>query len=431
MVDAIIRDIEASRPDEIKTVAQLFYADDGVVADNDPEKVQRLVDDYTERFSRVGLKMNDKKTKAMVMEGGKAPTMMSKEAFDRKRGVGTGKTHRERSLEKVQCQLCGAMSQKQGLPKHQSRGVCLRGREEWTANPDNPNNQQIQVIGEEEEPALPQEYCTSILAGALTECPVRNCSGCYNNPRAMRIHFRDRHVEDTIVIEQEGRLPRCTSCGMFGAVGARHQTTKMCKDATTRRQKQTVAKEHEQMKKEIVFTVSGKPIEIVDNFKYLGRITANTDNDETAVNRNLEQARKKWASMRRMLIQDGVEPKTMAVFYRTVVLSVLLYGSESWVLTKDLLRRLRSFHRWCCRGLARDFIRQDENGEWICPNSDKVLEKVGVQSIEEYIQKKRDTIMVFAKTRNIYDKCKNSEIASKNLLWWETNYYSNDAAEAL
>ena len=41
--------------------------------------------------------------------------------------------------------------------------------------------------------------------------------------------------------------------------------------------------------------------------------------------------------MRRFLIQDDVRPKMMAVFYRTVVLYVLLYGSESWVLTKDLM----------------------------------------------------------------------------------------------
>jgi hypothetical protein len=135
--------------------------------------------------------------------------------------------------------------------------------------------------------------------------------------------------------------------------------------------------------------------------------------------------------MRRVFIQDGTDCKTMAVFYRTVVLYVLLYGSESWVLAKDLMRQLTSFHRLCCRGLARNFIRQGEDGEWICPNSEKVLQKVGVFTIEEYIQRRRDTIMEFAKTRKIYEKCKKSEIVSKNLLWWETKYYIDDAAEAL
>jgi hypothetical protein len=48
--------------------------------------------------------------------------------------------------------------------------------------------------------------------------------------------------------------------------------------------------------------------------------------------RNLARARARWASMRRFLVRDAADPKSMATFYRTVVLYVLLYGSESWVL---------------------------------------------------------------------------------------------------
>jgi hypothetical protein len=65
----------------------------------------------------------------------------------------------------------------------------------------------------------------------------------------------------------------------------------MCKDATERRKKQTVAKRHEQMKKDLVFKVGGKPIEIVEAFKHLGRVTAKKDNNEEAVKRNLGRAR--------------------------------------------------------------------------------------------------------------------------------------------
>jgi hypothetical protein len=60
----------------------------------------------------------------------------------------------------------------------------------------------------------------------------------------------------------------------------------------------------------------------------------------------------------------------------TVVLYVLIYGSESWVLTGDLMRQLRSFHRRCCRGLTGEFIRHDEGGEWICPKSEEVLKRL-------------------------------------------------------
>ena len=144
-----------------------------------------------------------------------------------------------------------------------------------------------------------------------------------------------------------------------------------CRKATERRQKQMAAKEHKRLEKDAVFTVSGKLIEMVDTFKCLGRVTGETDRDEAAVLRNLEQARRKWASMQVVLPRDGAKPKTMAVFCGTAVVCTLLCGSESWLLTQDLMQQLRSFHQRCCRGLARDSIRQDEvTGEWICPNRD-------------------------------------------------------------
>jgi Zn ribbon nucleic-acid-binding protein len=62
--------------------------------------------------------MNDIKTKAMIVEGAKAPKMQSKAAFDCLHKQ-EGKTHRERKLEKVQCHRCGFMLQR--LEQHQSR----------------------------------------------------------------------------------------------------------------------------------------------------------------------------------------------------------------------------------------------------------------------------------------------------------------------
>ena len=180
-----------------------------------------------------------------------------------------------------------------------------------------------------------------------------------------------------------------------------------------------------------MFKINGKPIEMVNEFKYLGQMVTQDDNDKTAVKRNIERAREKWVSMRRFLTVDDVDPKTMSVFYRTVVLLVLLYGSKSWVLTTDMMHQLRSFHRRCCHGITRDFIHQDEeSGEWICPSRKEVLEKAGILTVEEYIQRRRDTILPYARSTNIYERCKNAKKLGSNLLWWEVNYYSgNDAAE--
>ena len=96
---------------------------------------------------------------------------------------------------------------------------------------------------------------------------------------------------------------------------ARHQGTEMCKKATSRRERQkVVAAQHAQMKANVEFTVNGKPIEIVEEFEYLGRIVTKHDKDEPAVMRNLARARAKWASMRRFLVRDAADPKTIATF---------------------------------------------------------------------------------------------------------------------
>ena len=81
MVDASIRDIVACGDHSI--LLQLFYADDGAICDNDPARVQSLADAFKDMFERVGLEMNNIKTKAMIVEGVKAPKMQSKAAFDR------------------------------------------------------------------------------------------------------------------------------------------------------------------------------------------------------------------------------------------------------------------------------------------------------------------------------------------------------------
>jgi hypothetical protein len=199
-------------------------------------------------------------------------------------------------------------------------------------------------------------------------------------------------------------------------VGTAHQASGTCQKATSRYEKQKVATQHAEMKANVEFTVNGKPIEIVEEFVYLGRIVTKHDKDEPAVMRNLARARAKWASMARFLVRDAADPKTMATFYRTVVLYVILYGSESWVLTSDLMRQLRSFHRRCCRGLTGKFIRQDEEGEWTAQKARKYLKKVRVLTIEEYIQRRRDTIMKYAQTRDIYGKCNSSRKIASNLL---------------
>ena len=119
----------------------------------------------------------------------------------------------------------------------------------------------------------------------------------------------------------------------------------------------------------------------------------------------------------------------MGTFYKTIIQSVLLYGSESWVISNHMMRALRSFHRRCARYITGKHIWQDSDGNWHCPCSKEVLEMAGLQEIEIYIEQRKTTIMKYAKERPIYNKCiLSNPIASKanQLVWW-TNKLDSDA----
>jgi hypothetical protein len=118
-----------------------------------------------------------------------------------------------------------------------------------------------------------------------------------------------------------------------------------------------------------MMAMSPKPIllerkqhfETVQSFKYLGRILEENDGDLPAVEGNLHRARQRWGMIARILSQEGTNAKVMATFYKAVVQSVLLYGSESWVLSEKMMSSLRSFHR--------RHIKKNPVGSWSYPGS--------------------------------------------------------------
>jgi hypothetical protein len=207
-------------------------------------------------------------------------------------------------------------------------------------------------------------------------------------------------------------------------VGPEHQRTLDCiRNTETRRKRQD--EKIQQKTEEIIFTVNGSEIKTVDQFKYLGRMLDNKDNDIPAVEKNLQKARQKWGRISRILSKESADPRVMASFYKAVIQSVLLYGAESWVIAKNTMQKLRSFHRRCARYIAGQHIRADRNGNWTFPNSKETLEKAGLKTIEEYIENRKATITEYASGRAIYRRCLKSQPIASNinqLVWWNIRY---------
>ena len=77
---------------------------------------------------------------------------------------------------------------------------------------------------------------------------------------------------------------------------------------------------------------------------YLGRLLAQDDDDIQAIRAQLRKARATWARVGQVLRSENASPWVAAKFYKAVVQAVLLYGSETWVLSPTALARLEGFH---------------------------------------------------------------------------------------
>jgi len=102
---------------------------------------------------------------------------------------------------------------------------------------------------------------------------------------------------------------------------------------------------------EVVITIKGVPLKLVSVFRYLGQQLPSTDEDWPAIYWNLSKARKHWAMVSRVLACKGADARISAMFYKAVVQSVLLYSSETWVVTPAVLKVLEGFHHRVARQL--------------------------------------------------------------------------------
>lgn len=95
--------------------------------------------------------------------------------------------------------------------------------------------------------------------------------------------------------------------------------------------------------REVVLTACGTPIESVPAFKHLRRLLTPTDDDRPSLHKNLAKAGKQLGIVSRVLVREGSNPRTMGMFYKAVVQSVLLFGSETWVFSDSE----RPYRRYC------------------------------------------------------------------------------------
>ena len=128
-------------------------------------------------------------------------------------------------------------------------------------------------------------------------------------------------------------------------------------------------------------TIDGNNLKNTTNFKYLGSIISADGSIDQEIDQRISKASQALGRLKtKLLNHHNVKLQTKCKVYRAVVLSSLLYGSETWTLYRKHITKLEQFHQRALRSILG--IRWQDRITNI-----EVLERSDSQSIESLLVK--------------------------------------------
>ena len=129
-------------------------------------------------------------------------------------------------------------------------------------------------------------------------------------------------------------------------------------------------------------TVNGEVVDEVDHFTYLGSMVSTSGDGEEEILVRISKAIQAFASFRGTWRSKNISQKTKIRFFKSNVLSTLLYGAESWKMTKTISHKLEVFQSKCLRRTFPIY--------WPQTNSNYELRRrTGTEPIKQQVRRKR------------------------------------------
>ena len=100
-------------------------------------------------------------------------------------------------------------------------------------------------------------------------------------------------------------------------------------------------------------TVNNDPIEIVDEFTYLGSIINHKDGAAADIKSRINKASAAFSILKPVWKSNKYSEKTKLRIYNSNVKSILMYGSECWRENVQNFKKLDAFHNTCLRRICR------------------------------------------------------------------------------
>ena len=114
----------------------------------------------------------------------------------------------------------------------------------------------------------------------------------------------------------------------------------------------------------ISISVEGKPIQQVDRMVYLGYMATEDGKCDKGIKRRIGIARTAFESMPKILTSRNISIELRSRIAKCFIWSTLLYGAETWTLTKVTSDKLEAFEMWLYRRMLRISWKEHKtNGE--------------------------------------------------------------------
>ena len=93
----------------------------------------------------------------------------------------------------------------------------------------------------------------------------------------------------------------------------------------------------------------------------------------------------------RELENTGATVRAQGEMYKAVNQSVLLYNSESWVVTVEMIKVLEGLYHQAEQQITWMTVKHRAGGEWGYPPVVEATEDTGIHPIGEYIRRQQAT----------------------------------------
>ena len=118
----------------------------------------------------------------------------------------------------------------------------------------------------------------------------------------------------------------------------------------------------------------------------------------------------------RVFKKTGATVWSREMMYKLLSQTVMLYGSESWVVTREMLKVLEGFHHQESIQITGMTAKHVADRDWGYPPVMAALEAAGLHPIQEYIRRRQEKISTQVERRPIYELCTKAE-QRQGMIW--------------